>query len=41
LKKEIGLGDSHMIVATLALGYPARIPETPPRNEPFILKVVS
>jgi len=41
LKEEIGLPGDHVIVATLALGYPTRIPDRPPRNEPSILKVVT
>jgi nitroreductase len=41
LKEEIGLPDDHQIVATLALGYPARVPQRPPRNEPSVLKVVT
>jgi nitroreductase len=40
LKKDIGLSEDYHIVATLALGYPVRIPGTPPRNEPNILKIV-
>jgi len=40
LKKDIGLSEDYQIVATLALGYPVRIPGTPPRKEPTILKVV-
>jgi nitroreductase len=40
LKKDIGLSEDYQIVATLALGYPVRIPGMPPRNEPNILKVV-
>jgi len=40
LKKDMGLSEEYRIVATLALGYPVRIPGTPPRNEPSILKVV-
>jgi nitroreductase len=41
LRGEIGLPDDHAIVATLALGYPKRVPGRPPRNEPSILKVVT
>jgi nitroreductase len=41
LKEEIGLPDDHQIVATLALGYPTRVPGRPPRNEPCVLKVVT
>jgi nitroreductase len=40
LKKDIGLSEDYQIIATLALGYPVRIPGTPPRNEPNILKIV-
>jgi nitroreductase len=40
LKKEIGLPKDHVIVASIALGYPTRIPAMPPRNGPRILKVV-
>ncbi len=41
LKEEIGLPDEYTIVATLALGYPARLPVRPPRSDPRILKVVT
>lgn len=40
LRNEIGLPKDHVIVATIALGYPVRIPGTPPRSEPRILKIV-
>lgn len=40
LKNELGLPNDHVIVSTLALGYPVRIPVTPPRSEPRILKIV-
>lgn len=40
LKKEIGLSEDYMIVSTLALGYPVRIPGSPPREKPRILKIV-
>lgn len=40
MRKEIGLPKDHVIVASIALGYPVRIPATPPRSEPRILKIV-
>jgi nitroreductase len=40
LKLEIGLSDDYMIVATLALGYPLKVPGTPPRDTPNILKII-
>lgn len=40
LRNEIGMPKDHVIVATIATGYPARIPGTPPRSEPRILKIV-
>jgi len=38
--KEIGLPADHRIVAPIIVGYPEKIPETPKRNEPQILKIV-
>lgn len=40
LRNEIGLPKDHVIVASIAMGYPVRIPGTPPRSEPRILKIV-
>lgn len=40
LRSEIGLGRDQMIISSLALGYPARVPVMPPRNEPNILRVI-
>ncbi len=40
LRRDIGLPEDHVIVATLVLGYPVRVPGRPPRNEPSILKVI-
>ncbi|MDT8309573.1 MAG: nitroreductase family protein [Bacteroidales bacterium] len=40
LLEEIGLSDEYVIVAPIILGYPAKIPNKPPRNKPKILKVI-
>ncbi|HPC46877.1 MAG TPA: nitroreductase family protein [Deltaproteobacteria bacterium] len=40
LRRELGLGDDRVIVATLAVGYPKTIPEAPPRAQPRILRIV-
>lgn len=37
---QIGLPDDHVIVSTIILGYPVKIPGRPPRNEPNILRVI-
>jgi nitroreductase len=40
LRNELGLSKDYAIASTIALGYPARIPGTPPRSEPRILKII-
>lgn len=40
LREEMGLLDTHEIVAPIALGYPERIPEIPKRKEPQIIKII-
>jgi nitroreductase len=40
LLKEIGLPDDYVIVATIILGYPVKIPEKTPRETPKILKIL-
>jgi nitroreductase len=37
---ELGIGDTHKIIAPIALGYPERIPPIPKRNAPQILKLI-
>ena len=40
LRNKLGLAENYKIVAPIALGYPAKIPEYPKRKEPEILKVI-
>jgi nitroreductase len=40
LRKEMGMRDSHRIVAPIALGYPVKIPGIPHRKEPQIVSIV-
>jgi nitroreductase len=40
LRKELGIDKNLTIVAPMALGYPEKIPATPNRKEPQILKVI-
>jgi nitroreductase len=40
MRKELGIGDHHKIVAPIALGYPAKIPGIPHRKEPQILRII-
>ncbi|HPP81511.1 MAG TPA: nitroreductase family protein, partial [Deltaproteobacteria bacterium] len=40
LRGELGLPDDHVIVAAIAVGYPASVPAPPPRSDPRILRVV-
>ena len=41
VRKQIGLPEDYRIVAPIALGYPKKIPETPQRRDPQILKIFS
>ena len=41
LIEQIGLAQNDIIVAPLILGYPRRIPTTPERTDPQILKIIS
>jgi nitroreductase len=40
LLASIGVPDGFRIIAPIIVGYPKRIPEAPPRNEPKILKII-
>ena len=40
MRRELGIGDQHQIVAPIALGYPAKIPGIPHRREPQILRII-
>ena len=40
LRDELGIGDTHKIIAPIALGYPERIPPIPKRKAPQILKLI-
>jgi len=40
LRRELGLANNQVIVSSLALGYPARIPGAPSRSDPRILKII-
>lgn len=40
-RKEIGISDTHKIVAPIILGYPKRIPKLPERKNPQILKIIT
>lgn len=40
LRRLLGLGPGHVIVAAIAVGYPASMPEAPPRAAPRILAIV-
>ena len=41
LKGKLGIKETHKIIAPIALGYPAVIPEVPRREEPKIIKVIN
>lgn len=38
--RMLGIPDDHLILATVILGYPKKLPGKPPRKEPVILAVV-
>lgn len=40
LRRELGMAENYKVVAPLALGYPAKVPELPKRKDPQILKIV-
>ncbi len=39
--KELGMPENSQIVAPIALGYPAKIPAVPKRQEPKIIKIIT
>lgn len=41
IRNELGIPDDCTIVAPITLGYPEKIPGTPKRKEPVILKVIT
>jgi nitroreductase len=40
LISDLGITDDYMMVAPIAMGYPAEIPETPARMAPHVLKLI-
>ena len=41
IRREIGMPEDYQIIAPIILGYPSSVPETPLRNEPQILKIIT
>ena len=41
MRNDLGISESHKIVAPIALGYPNIIPDVPKRKDPQIVKVIN
>ena len=41
IRRKIGMPEDYQIIAPIIVGYPSSVPETPMRNEPQILKIIS